>query len=95
MANVLVFAETRNGEIRKIAFEAITAARRLADASGGGEVHALLAGAPGIGAVASQLGTYGADVVLVAESADYAGYARESLAATLAARAPKSTTPGS
>ena len=87
MANILVFAETRGGELRKIAFESVTAARKLADATGGGEVHALIAGAPGIGAKASQLGTYGADVVLVAESADFANYARESIAATIAERA--------
>ncbi|MEO8624544.1 MAG: electron transfer flavoprotein subunit alpha/FixB family protein [bacterium] len=87
MANVLVFAETRGGELRKIAYEAVTAARKLVDATGGGEVHALIAGAPGIGAKASQLGTYGADVVLVAESADYANFARESIAATIAGRA--------
>jgi electron transfer flavoprotein alpha subunit len=87
MANILVFAETRNGELRNIAFEAVTAARQLADATGGGEVHALLCGAPGIGAKAESLGTYGADVVLVAESADYVNFARESIAATLAERA--------
>jgi len=87
MSNVLVFAETRNGELRKVAFEAVTAARQLADATGGGEVHAFLAGAPGIGGKASQLGNYGADVVLVSESADYATFARESIAATLADRA--------
>ncbi len=87
MANVLAFAETRGGELRKIAFEAVTAARKLADASGGGEVHVLLAGEPGIGAKAEQLGKYGADVVYVAESADFAKFARESLAATLADRA--------
>ena len=87
MTNVLVFAESRGGELRKIAFEAVTAARQLADATGGGEVHAVLTGAAGIGATASQLGTYGADVVLVAESADYAAFARESIAATIAERA--------
>ncbi len=87
MPNVLVFAETRGGELRKVAFEAVTAARQLADASGGGEVHALLAGAPGSGGKASQLGNYGADVVLVSESADFASFARESLAATIADRA--------
>ncbi|MEO7456311.1 MAG: electron transfer flavoprotein subunit alpha/FixB family protein [Gemmatimonadaceae bacterium] len=87
MANVLVFAEARGGELRKIAFEAVTAARALADASGGGEVHALVAGAPGIAAKASQLGTYGADVVLVAESPDFEKFARESIAATIAERA--------
>jgi electron transfer flavoprotein alpha subunit len=87
MANVLVFAETRSGKLRKIAFETVTAARKLSDATGGGEVHALIAGAPGIGAEASQLGTYGADVVLVVESADFANFARESIATTLAERA--------
>ena len=87
MANVLAFAETRGGELRKVAFEAVTAARKLADASGGGEVHVLLAGEPGIGGKAEQLGKYGADVVYVAESADFARFARESLAATLADRA--------
>jgi electron transfer flavoprotein alpha subunit len=87
MANVLVFAETRNGELRKVAFEAVTAARALADASGGGEVHALLAGAPGVAVKAEQLGKFGADVVYVVESADFAQFARESLAATLAERA--------
>ena len=70
-----------------MAFEVVTAARKLADASGGGEVHVLLAGEPGVGGKAEQLGTYGADVVYVAESADFAKFARESLAATLADRA--------
>ncbi len=87
MANVLVFAETRNGELRKVALEAVTAARKLADASGGGEVHVLLAGAPGIGGKASQLAKYGADSVIVVESPDFAQFARESLAATVADRA--------
>jgi electron transfer flavoprotein alpha subunit len=87
MANVLVFAETRNGEVRKVALEALTAGRKLADTSGGGEVHALLAGAPGIGAKAEQLGRYGADVVIVVESPDLDKFARESLAVTVADRA--------
>src|ERR1700738_3562891 len=87
MANVLVFAETRNGELRKVALEAVTAGRKLADASGGGEVHALLAGAPGIASKAEQLGKYGADAVLVVESPEFDRFARESLAATLADRA--------
>ena len=65
MANVFAFAESRGGALRQVAFEAVTAARALADATGGGEVHALLAGAPGIAALASELGKYGADVVIV------------------------------
>ncbi len=87
MANVLVFAETRGGELRKIAFEAVTAARQLADATGGGEVHAVIAGPAGIVARADQLGTYGADVAIVIESEAFAQFARESLAATVADRA--------
>jgi electron transfer flavoprotein alpha subunit len=87
MANVLVFAETRNGELRKVALEAVTAGRKLADTSGGGEVHALLAGAPGIASKVEQLGKYGADVVIVVESPDFAQFARESLAATVVDRA--------
>jgi electron transfer flavoprotein alpha subunit len=50
-------------------------------------VHAVLAGPPGIGTQASKLGAHGADVVLVVESADFARFARESLAATVADRA--------
>lgn len=87
MANVLVFAESRGAELRKVALEAVTAGRAMADALGGGEVHALLAGPPGVGAKAAQLGQHGADLVLVCEHAAFARYAREALAATLAERA--------
>ena len=69
MATMFAFAETRGGELRKVAFEAVTAARQAADASGGGEVHALIIGAPGIAAKAEALGRYGADVVIVVEHA--------------------------
>jgi electron transfer flavoprotein alpha subunit len=87
MANVLVFAETRANAPRKAAFEAVTAARALADATGGGEVHALVAGTSGIGAAAEPLGRYGADVVVVVEHAGFANFDREAVASTIAARA--------
>jgi electron transfer flavoprotein alpha subunit len=87
MPNILVFAESRGAELRKVALEAVTAGRALADALGGGEVHALLAGPPGISAKAPQLGQHGADVVLVCEHAGLQRYAREAIAATLAERA--------
>jgi electron transfer flavoprotein alpha subunit len=86
MANVLAFAESRGGELRKVALEAVTAARKLADA-GGGEVHAMLIGAPGIGSKAEQLGRYGADVVLLVEHPALANHSAEVAAATAAARA--------
>ena len=60
MANVLVFAETRGNALRKIAHEAVTAARQLADATGGGEVHAMVFGTSGVGSVAEHLGHHGA-----------------------------------
>ena len=86
MANVLVFAESRAGELRKVAMEAVTAARRLADLSGGGSVHALVAGDSGIGAKTEVLSAHGADSVLVLEHAGFAQYNPEALAATIAAR---------
>ena len=86
MADIFAFAEARNGEFRKIAFEAVTAARALADSSGGGKVHALLVGAPGIAAKGTQLGTYGADTVIVAEHAGFERYNPEATAALVAER---------
>ena len=87
MPNILVFAESRGGELRKVALEAVTAARGLADQLGGAEVHAIVLGPPGIAAKASQLGQHGADVVLVAENPGFERYAREASAATIADKA--------
>jgi electron transfer flavoprotein alpha subunit len=86
MTNILAFAESRGGTPRKVALETITAARSLADALGG-EVHAVLAGAPGIGSHAASLGSAGADRVLVIEHPALDRYDAESLTATVAARA--------
>jgi len=87
MPNVLVFAETRGNALRKTALEAVTAARAFVDANGGGEVHALVAGTPGVASVSDALGQHGADVVVVAEHAGLANFDREAIAATIAARA--------
>jgi len=87
MANILAFAETRGGAPRKVALEAVTAARMLADATGGGEVHALILGAAGISEKAKQLGDYGADVVYVVEHEALGNYSPEVAAATAADRA--------
>ncbi len=86
MANVFAFAETRGGALRRVAFEAVTAARAIADATGGGEVHAMLVGAPGVSSVAAELGKYGADVVIVVEHAALDRYNAEAFAATVTAR---------
>jgi electron transfer flavoprotein alpha subunit len=83
--NVLAFAESRGGELRKVANEAATAARTLANAAGG-EAHVLIAGAPGIAPKAEALGRFGADAVMVVEHAALTDYNPETLAATLADR---------
>jgi electron transfer flavoprotein alpha subunit len=86
MGAVLAFAESRGGTLRKVAHEVVTAARKAADASGGGEVHAILMGAPGIAGRSEELGRFGADVVAVAEHAALERYNPEVLAATVADR---------
>jgi electron transfer flavoprotein alpha subunit len=85
MTNVFAFAESRGGELRRAGLEAVTAARAVADSTGG-QVHAMIAGAPGIAAQAAKLAAHGADVVLVLEHAGFANYNPEALAATIAAR---------
>jgi electron transfer flavoprotein alpha subunit len=86
MANIFAFVETHGTDVRKVGLEAVTAARMLADKSGGGEVHALLMGPPGIAAKASQLGQHGADVIIAVEHAGLANYSPEAATATAAER---------
>jgi electron transfer flavoprotein alpha subunit len=85
MPNILAFAEARGGDLRKVAFEAVSTARTVANALGG-EVHALLVGAPGIAAHAASLGAYGADAVLVVEHPAFAQYNPEATSAFVADR---------
>ena len=83
MANILAFAEARAGDLRKVAFEAVSNARTIADQVGG-EVHAILVGAPGAASKAAALGAFGADVVLVVEHAAFAQYNPEATASFIA-----------
>jgi len=83
--NILVIAETRGGDVRKVALEVVTAARALADGLGS-EVHAMVFGAAGIGSVAAKLGAVGADGVLVVEHDGFATYNAEAVAATVVAQ---------
>jgi electron transfer flavoprotein alpha subunit len=84
MATTFAFAESRGGELRKVAFEAVTAARQAADASGGGEVHALVIGPADNPGLAEQLGRYGADVVISVQHPALERYSPEVFAATAA-----------
>jgi electron transfer flavoprotein alpha subunit len=65
MAEVLVLVDHLNGELKKLTFELLTAAREL------GEPSAVVVGAPGTGGkFKEQLANYGAAKVYVAESED-------------------------
>jgi electron transfer flavoprotein alpha subunit len=83
MPGIFAFAETRDGEIRKVAHEVVTAARTLADALGT-EVHAVLLGGAGTASAAGDLGRYGADKVYVGETDAFAHYSAEGFTAVLA-----------
>lgn len=76
MGDVLAFAEQRDGQIRKVANEMVTAARTLA-AESGGEVHALAVGGGGLAERAGSLGAFGAARVRVAEHEALARYSPE------------------
>jgi len=85
MANVLAFAETRDGGVRAVGRETVSAARALAD-SLGGQVHAVVFGPTGVSESAADLARFGADVILVAEDAALALYAPDAAARAIVAR---------
>jgi electron transfer flavoprotein alpha subunit len=66
MANVLAFAEQRDGQVGSAAREAVGVAAEMA-AELGGEAHALVLGAPGLAAPAAGLGGFGAAKIVVGE----------------------------
>jgi electron transfer flavoprotein alpha subunit len=68
MQHVLVYAEHRAGQTRKVTFEMATEARRLADALGG-QAYAVVAGS-GAAALAEQLKSYPLDAILVNDDPD-------------------------
>lgn len=69
MAEVLVLVDHVDGEVKKVTYELLTAAREL------GEPSAVVVGAPGTaGKVKESLASYGAAKVYVAESDDAGSY---------------------
>ena len=80
---ILVFAEQREGQFRKAAFEALTAAKTLA-ASSGARVEAAVIGA-GVRDAAASLGRYGAAAVHVIEAEHFRLYTPDGYAKALAA----------
>ena len=85
MSNVLAVCEQRAGALRKISYEVVTGARRIADASGGGVDALVLSAGPVTGA--DQLRRYGADTVVTLTNMGFAAYAAEGGAQAIAERA--------
>jgi electron transfer flavoprotein alpha subunit len=81
MANVLVFAERREGELKRPALEAVAVGRRLADSLGGSV--AVLGVGPGAAEIAAAVGACGADRLFVVEDAHLGRYAPEAYAAEI------------
>jgi electron transfer flavoprotein alpha subunit len=79
MSTILVIAEQRGGALRKTAHEALSQARRMADADAGGRVVAMIAGS-GIIGLAAMAARFGADHVYLADHADLAAYSTEGYA---------------
>lgn len=63
MSKVLVLAESREGSLRNVSFEAIAAGKKV---SGGGEVVAVLLG-DAVGDQAAELAAFGADRIITVE----------------------------
>jgi len=81
MANVIAVLEQRDGTLKRVSREVLTAARTLADAMDG-EAHALVIGPSGVSG--DGLGEYGADKVFVAADDALALYQSDLYAATTA-----------
>jgi electron transfer flavoprotein alpha subunit len=87
MARILAVGETRDGKLRKVSDEAVTAARTIGEQVSA-EVDALVFGPEGVSNAAAGLGKVGAARVLVGESADLKLYAPD-IAAQLVADTAK------
>ncbi len=72
---VLVFAEQRDGKLKKASLEAMSFGRDLADATGGAAAAVVLG--QGIGALAEPLGKAGAEKVFVGDDALFASYSND------------------
>ncbi|MFH1841791.1 MAG: electron transfer flavoprotein subunit alpha/FixB family protein [bacterium] len=75
MPNIAVFIEQRDGEIKKVAWQMISEARRITDAAGG-EVWGVIL-QPAAGAAAAEAGKYGAHKLFAATDAAFGQYNSE------------------
>jgi electron transfer flavoprotein alpha subunit len=81
MSKILVFAEQRNGEVKKIAYENITLARKLAAARGVDFITLLIGW--NIAALPAQLAKYGAEKIVLCQDEGLARYNPEGYARIL------------
>lgn len=79
---VMIIAEQRDGDIRKISYELISEGRRLADAAGQG-LAAVLIGS-NIKDKAAKLGNYGADKAIVADDPRLEQYTTDAYVSVIA-----------
>jgi len=84
MSKILAFAEQRDGGIRRVAHEVVSAGAALAEQTGG-EVHALVLGGQSVADAAGELGGFGAAVVHVGAAEALAEYAPDAYASAVAA----------
>lgn len=85
MADVLAFAERRDGRLGGTAFETMAVASRIARGTGG-SAHALVLGGPGAAAGVAELGRFGAASVTVGEHEALGEYSAEGYAPVLVER---------
>ena len=79
---VFVITELMDGEFRKVSYEAVSEARRLADGLSTDVIAAVLGS--GVEDIAGELGKYGADKVLVVDDAALADYTTDAYTNVLA-----------
>ncbi|OPX84258.1 MAG: Acryloyl-CoA reductase electron transfer subunit beta [Pelotomaculum sp. PtaB.Bin104] len=79
---ILVYAEVKEGKIKNVAFELLTAGRKVADQTGE-ELAAVLMGKD-VAGLAASLGEYGADKVFVADDDKLAQYTSDAYSKVLA-----------
>jgi electron transfer flavoprotein alpha subunit len=84
MADVLAVVEQKDGALRGVSAEVVSAASDVAGALGG-EVHALALGGPGLSAAAGALGKHGAARIKVGEHTYLTKYQPEAYAAAVSA----------
>ena len=81
MSSILVFAEQRNGEIKKIAFENLTIAKKLSGDLGADVIAVLIGNS--VSGLTGELEKYGADKVLIYQDANLENYNSEGYATVI------------